>query len=221
MGPRKRIPEEWAEILQPNIAYCITCQPYEGGEEVWIFGRRTSLDCLMDDLRVPEAVRDDVADRLHCFHCGRVSFDRWEDYGEKSEWEVEADHRWDEWHRRFEGQVDEFAVHLQTLPYLGLSHPIGRKIQSAIREFPKIDLERKPWWRARKPGGAKAFTSDDLRPPSPRHARAEGRFNHYGQSVFYLAVSPSRPPCGKLSISRKVKGLRGCSSLNLHSSVGS
>lgn len=42
------------------------------------------------------------------------------------------------------------------------------------------------WWRARKAEGARVFILQDLQPPPAHEARSEGRFNHYGQSVFYL-----------------------------------
>lgn len=189
MGRRTRTPEQWAERVQPQIAYCITCQPYEGGDEVWVFGIRSCLNDLMDHVGVPEADRDGVAELLHCPHCGRDAFERWDDYGEKPEEEIEADRRWAEWHHKFEGRVEEFAAHLEQFPYLGLNHPIGRKITATIRAFPKANLEASSWCRARRPDGARVFSVADLRPPSPRDARAEGRFNHFGQSVFYLAES--------------------------------
>ena len=189
MARRKRTPEEWAERVQPHIAYCIYCQPYEGGEEVWVFGIRSALDDLMEEIGVPEADRDDVAELLHCQFCGRDTFERWEDYGEKPREEIEADRRWATWRDKFEPRVEDFAAHLQRFPYLGLNHPIGRKIASTIRDFPKTDLEARTWCRARRPDGARVFGPADLNPPSPRDARAEGRFNHYGQSVFYLAES--------------------------------
>ncbi|HEV2147429.1 MAG TPA: RES family NAD+ phosphorylase [Longimicrobiaceae bacterium] len=143
----------------------------------------------MDHVGVPEGDRDEVAELLLCPHCGRDSFERWDDYGEKPEEEIEADRRWATWREKFEGRVEDFAAHLRRFPYLGLNHPIGRKISSTIRDFPKTGLGAQSWCRARRPDGARVFGPMDLNPPPPRHAHAEGRFNHYGQSVFYLAES--------------------------------
>jgi hypothetical protein len=91
MGRRMRSPEEWAARIQSRISFCIYCQPYEGGEAVWVLGLQTPLEDLMEEVRVPEQDRDEVASMLHCLNCGRDSFDRGDDYGEKSPEEIEAD----------------------------------------------------------------------------------------------------------------------------------
>lgn len=188
MGRRKS-PEEWADRVQPRIAYCITCQPHEGSEAVWVFGHRNSLEYLMAEVGVPEKERKMVASLLHCLNCGRDSLDRWDDYGEKSTAEIEADLRWAEWHNRFKPAVEQFAEHLERFPYLGLQHSMGRKIASSIGKFPRALLPGGYWWRARRPDGARVFRAEDMAPPPPKDARAEGRFNHYGQSTFYLSKS--------------------------------
>jgi hypothetical protein len=51
-------------------------------------------------------------------------------------------------------------------------------------------IDEGEWWRGRCPDGDRRFTSKDLLPPPPPGPRAEGRFNHFGQSVFYLSSAP-------------------------------
>jgi hypothetical protein len=95
--------------------------------------------------------------------------------------------RWDEWTRRFAEDVQAFGDHLTKYPYLGLKHPIGRRIASSLTKFPTAILEKGTWWRARKAQGKRIFSKKDLFAPPPKLARAEGRFNHFGQVVLYLA----------------------------------
>lgn len=45
-------------------------------------------------------------------------------------------------------------------------------------------VESGVWWRARGADGPRIFHTTDMQPPRPVDAKAEGRFNHFGQSVF-------------------------------------
>ena len=44
---------EYSDELLSAIVSCPSCQPWEGGP-VWVIGRRTSLDEVMDDCGVPD-----------------------------------------------------------------------------------------------------------------------------------------------------------------------
>lgn len=176
--------EKYRELIQPNIAYCITCQPYDGGDVIWIFGERTDLEELFDEYEIPDNLREELAANLQCQSCGR-ELCRNDDIGLKTKSELEADRRWNDWHQNYDWKIDEFGDFLETYPYLGLNHEIGEKLHSTISNFPKTDIKEEIWWRARKPMDGKRLSIEDMYPP--RFPEAEGRFNHYGQSVFYLA----------------------------------
>jgi hypothetical protein len=176
--------EKYQELIQPHIAYCITCQPYDGGDVVWIFGDRTNLEELFDKYKIPDDLREEISVNLHCQHCER-ELCRYDDIGLKTQIELEADRRWDDWHQNYDWKIEEFGDFLEKYPYLGLNHEIGEKLHSTISNFPKTDIKEEIWWRARKPKGGKKLSMKDMYPP--RFPKAEGRFNHYGQSVFYLA----------------------------------
>ncbi|MBA3557367.1 MAG: RES family NAD+ phosphorylase [Gemmatimonadaceae bacterium] len=75
-------------------------------------------------------------------------------------------------------------------PYLGLSHPAGRTIYDVLCKAPATRIDSGKWWRARRPEGAIALNLSDLLPPDAGKVQSEGRFNHFGQRVFYLASSP-------------------------------
>lgn len=176
--------KKYLELIQPHIAYCDTCQPYDGGDVVWIFGECTNLEDLFDEYDVPDNLREELVDNLHCQNCGR-DLCRDDKIGLKTHTELEADRRWDDWHQNYDWKIDEFADFLEKYPYLGLNHEIGKKLHSTISNFPKTDIKEEIWWRARKPLNGKRLSIEDMYPP--KFPKAEGRFNHYGQSVFYLA----------------------------------
>ena len=175
------------EIIQNEVSYCDYCQPYDGGESVWIFGYKRCLDELFDDYNIPEKWRENIASKLVCPFCGSDVFSRYSDYGEKTSIELEADERWNQWYAKYASNLSDFAHYLESFPYLGLSHPIGIQIQKAIQSFPTVQIKNKTWYRARKPDGSKLFTCENMMPPTAKNAKSEGRFSHYGQSVLYLA----------------------------------
>lgn len=195
MTPRARTATErvarWVERLDPLVLYCENDQPYDNEDEelIWVQGHRVSVGDFLADKGVAEALYEAVAAELSCRECGRTSFGLWDDIGLETADERDHRERWAKWDRKYSGHVEEFAKHLEAYPYLGLAHPIGRRIQKAIAAFPRTTLGKREWWRARKPDGARRFTSKDMSPPPPDKAMSEGRFNHYGQVVFYLASS--------------------------------
>jgi hypothetical protein len=81
--------------------------------------------------------------------------------------------------------IEAFADHLERFPYLGLAHPVGKRIAAAVAEAPKTTLDDAEWHRARLPQGPERYGPKDLGPPPV--TPSEGRFNHHGQTVFYLA----------------------------------
>jgi hypothetical protein len=84
-----------------------------------------------------------------------------------------------------EEALEEFAAHLARFPYLGLSHPVGRRIVAAVHHAPRTQLAAADWHRARLPNGPERHGPEALGPPPATWS--EGRFNHFGQTVFYLA----------------------------------
>jgi len=83
--------------------------------------------------------------------------------------------------------VEALGAHLARFPYLGLAHPVGRRIRDLVGRAPKVTLETALWYRARVPDGPERRRAAEMGPPPANWS--EGRFNHHGQTVFYLASS--------------------------------
>jgi len=84
-------------------------------------------------------------------------------------------------------EMAALGAHLSRFPYLGLDHPVGRRILEAVHHAPKVTLKEALWHRARLPDGPEQLTAAQMGPPPANWT--EGRFNHHGQTVFYLASS--------------------------------
>ncbi|MCZ6626005.1 MAG: RES domain-containing protein [Deltaproteobacteria bacterium] len=184
---RRRDIDSLVEQVQQQITHCITCQPYEGGEAVWIFGSRTDIDDVLDSCSVPERLKDEVLSQINCPGCG-ASIERPCDVGIKHDFEIEYDETLERAERRYESKLYDFSHFLQRVPYLGANHPLGKAILRTIKKFPKRSVERRSWFRGRRVVDGRSISTDDLRPPDPEQiAIPEGRFNHYGQAYWYLA----------------------------------
>jgi len=82
-------------------------------------------------------------------------------------------------------ELAALGAQMARYPYLGLEHPVGRRILAAVKRAPKVVLAQALWHRARLPNGPERLTPADMGPPPANWT--EGRFNHHGQTVFYLA----------------------------------
>jgi len=45
--------DDWVALVQPHVDYCITCQPYDGGEAIWVLGDECYMEDLLGDFDVP------------------------------------------------------------------------------------------------------------------------------------------------------------------------
>ncbi len=146
------------------------------------------MEDFLSNLDVPEELQEEVASRLCCNNCG-ASLDMTCDVDTKSAAELEDEQRsvecWTAWKTEYEPKLKDFTQFLSQYPYLGCDHEFGQHILDEISRFPSIVIDGESWWRARKPDGARAFSSADLCPP--KAPSSEGRYSHYGQQVFYLA----------------------------------
>ncbi len=169
------------------MAYCYNCQPRESGEYIWVLGNQIEMTDFLMDQGVPESKREEVASGLYCLNCGTEQ-DLSSEIGQKSAEEELADEQWDQWRSEYAPKLEEFVDWLTKYPYLGTDHPLGREFLEQIAEFPTSTFTRDRWWRARRVEGPSRLVPKDMGPP-PKPPRSEGRYNHHGQRVFYLASS--------------------------------
>ena len=191
--PRKKREDklrEYIEEAQEEIAYCLNCQARDSGEWVWVWGRRYEMgDFLGGYLEIPKEYWEEVAESLVCPHCGS-ELSMWDDVGLPTEDEKKIQAKWKEWHEKYDWKFEEFYSFLEKYPYLGSHHDLGKEIFNKILTLPVCSINGEPWYRARKIQDGKLRKTLGMYPPDPdSYEISEGRFNHFGQRVFYLAES--------------------------------
>lgn len=187
-GSKRETASGWIRKIQPEVAYCLNCQPHEDGESVWVQGDKQDMEDLLMEFHVPETLRDDVARGLNCQNCG-CGLDRGSDIGRKTAEEREWDAMHAEWRRKYEPKLNDFVRWMTNHPYLGLHHELGRQFMEEIPTFPTRRWNKDQMWhRARAVWGAAIPSLDEMGPPTEAPP-CEGRFSHHGQIVFYLADS--------------------------------
>lgn len=170
---------------------CESCQPYDKEDEevIWCDGDRVSIESLLDSHRVPESKHEETASHLHCPNCDG-SFSLGDDVGVRTSEDREREQIVREWATKLAPRFADFTAHLERVPLLGATHVIGKKVVRLIGKFPQASLDlTETWWRARAINAATPLTISELGPPPANECRSEGRFNHYGQRVFYVASS--------------------------------
>lgn len=186
------IPQKYYNKIKSKIAYCSGCQPIDNEEEegfYWILGDRISFIDLLEELGVPEKYYKETDEMFNCPNCGST-IPIYADVGIKSAYEIDHDKKYHHISRKIEPSIIDFALYLERFPYLGSLHPVGKRINKEIAGFPRISIQNKVWYRARRVSEDRIYTNEDMKPPNPKKvAIGEGRFNHFGQSSLYLGNS--------------------------------
>lgn len=180
--------EKYKERTQKLLKYCITCQPYDGGDYIWIIGNETTIDEIFDHVNCPEKHREDIAAHLYCPNCGNSGFEQYDVAGTEDVSILEEDKMFKSLFSRYGSKLADFRSHLEKYPSLALAHPMGRKIQKEIRnsKVDAIEVNQKGWSRARIVSRPDVFKKSDMTAPGIGMSSG-GRFHHSGQSVLYLA----------------------------------
>jgi hypothetical protein len=179
------------EDLAAEIESCQYCPENKESDIGFMLGDAMEIQELFSQAGVDEDDMESYLPLISCPNCGigGTDFSLTDEVGMPTSEELLHRERWNEWTRELRPRVDEFAAQLARFPFLGGIHDVGREILNSIPTFPRITLSARQWWRARKADGARVFTLADLQPPPHGEAAAEGRFNHYGQSVCYLGAT--------------------------------
>lgn len=182
--------ERYREKVQVLLKYCVTCQPYDGGDYVWIHGEKTTVDEIMDSVNCPEKYRDDIAEHLHCPNCGSSSIERYGTVGTEDRYRIAEEERYNRILKQYADKIEGFRKHIEDYPSLALDHPMGRKIYKEVvqRRAESVTVTPSKWSRARVVDRPDVFDSKDLHAPGIGLSSG-GRFHHPGQSVLYIADS--------------------------------
>lgn len=178
------------EKVQKLLRYCVTCQPYDGGDYIWIHGEKTTVEDIMDNLNCPEKYREDIVEHLHCPNCGSTSIELNGPVGTEDRYRLYEEARNKKLLMKYANKIQDFKSHIEQYPSLALAHPMGKKIFTDVinKKADSITITTQKWSRARVVEHSIVLESKDLHAPSVGLSSG-GRFHHPGQSVLYLADS--------------------------------
>ncbi|MDH8679497.1 RES family NAD+ phosphorylase, partial [Fusibacter bizertensis] len=173
--------------IQEEIQYCTYCQPYDGGECIWILGIKVELNDLFDEYDVPEKSRENIAHHLLCPGCGHSDFEEYEIVGLEERFDKDTRLRLQEIEKTYGTKLDELIEYVKLYPTLILNNSLGRKISKEIssNNISSTSINGM-WYRARVVSEGKVYGYDDLHVPQIGIPN-EGRYNHSGQSFLYIA----------------------------------
>lgn len=187
--------ESYRQRVQAQVKYCPTCQPYDEGDYIWIFGEETTLKEIFRDLNVPERYWEDIAAHIHCDNCGASGFGPWDTVGTEDRCDILRQKHLKAAERKYGKQVDKLQEYLEQYPFLTLSAPLGRTIYREITQGkPPTCIIQGEWFRTRRKKDRGNFSLKDMKAP-PIGCAGDGRYNHAGQSVMYLSEDLETSMC--------------------------
>ena len=172
--------------IQADIHYCLNCQARDSGDWVWLSGERYDLEDLFDDHKINENLRDKISAHLNCPSCGS-DLNRYDEIGLEEKYDKEIKKHLKEAKRKYAKRINKLSLNIKKYPTLSLTLPLGKSIYTEIKslKLPKCQVDGK-FFRARKISDSRIMSNDDFLAP-PIGKPEEGRFNHSGQSHFYIS----------------------------------
>lgn len=180
--------EKLKEKVQNDIHYCLNCQARDSGDWIWVMGQRYDLERLLSDHKVPEKSIDKIVEYLHCPYCG-TDLDRYDEIGLEDLADQIINSHLKEANKKYGKSINQFHENIKRFPTLALQSTLAKKIFKEIKEKHLATCSIKgKWFRARILSDSKVLEAEDFLAP-PIGKPQEGRFNHSGQSHFYIANS--------------------------------
>lgn len=181
--------EEIREIIQSQIEYCILCQARDSGEWIWIWGERTDIYELFSDYELSDQEISNICDNLSCPNCGADNFDISSEIGLKPQFEIVSEEIIKNSDEKFSKEINVLQRHATNFPFLIYQNETAQKIFDELSQakFPLTEIKGK-FYRVREVKSSEIILSEKMKNPPIGKSHA-GRFNHPGQSHYYLSKS--------------------------------
>ncbi len=187
------LPQNLVDDLLGQLTGCIACNSHYDREDndYYFYAPSESFEQLLDDIGFSETEKEIIYENAKCPNCGcdldsesEITIDEY--YYEEKKYKQYINKITNE----IKPKIEDFYEYLIKYPFLGYKHEIGQEILKGINDLNIITLKNQNYYRARFPDGGNIFTQENMLPPNPEVvAISEGRFNHYGQSHWYLGNS--------------------------------
>lgn len=186
------IPKKYLEKIKNCLVCCFCDQPYDREDDEYYFvdGQQYEFNELLYELSIPEKWHSKIYEIIKCPVCGN-DLDCYTDVcvdfslGEKEKYNRILERL----SEKSKARIEEFYEYLCKYPYLGAFHKIGKELIKGIESLDTITIKDQNWYRARMVSESRIYTKNDMMPPPKTAIISEGRFNHYGQSHFYMGES--------------------------------
>lgn len=186
------IPKKYLNKIKNCLVSCFCDQPYDKEDDEYYFvdGQQYEFNELLSELDIPEKWHEKIYETIRCPVCGN-DLDAFTDVcvdfslAEKEKYNFILNSI----SEKSKPKIEEFYNFLCKYPYLGAFHKIGKELIRGIEILETITIKNQECYRARIPSDSSIFTQKDMYPPPQTATIPEGRFNHYGQSHFYLGNS--------------------------------
>lgn len=201
------LPQKLIDELLGRMTGCVYCNSTYDREDdtYYYYSQVLTVEDLLDDIGFTEKQKDKLYTELCCPNCGC-------ELDSESEITVDEYYFEEKYHAKYiekltkvvKPEIIEFNNYLIKYPYLGCKHKIGKRLIKDISNLSKMSIEEAIYFRARAPHGNEIFTITSMLPPDPNDSKVtitEGRFNHFGQSHWYLGNS--KQLCGAESSHKK------------------
>lgn len=184
--------ELWSNLIEDFFRYCENCnenEPNTEAERFWPVGDKTTFQDLLTSFQIVPEIHQEIAQNTICPNCtGAMTLETMIELPSKQE-----DDFYDEQKKATKAarpKLAKFEDFLNKYPYLGASHRIGKQIIREIRDMPFKQIENEIWYRSRCFSTETAISHKEMLPPNQNKiVIGEGRFNHFGQSHYYLGDS--------------------------------
>ncbi|OJF77178.1 MAG: hypothetical protein BKP49_03315 [Treponema sp. CETP13] len=188
------MPQKFKKLMAEKLVSCQHCQPRDAKtkkKSTWVYGSPIQFSDFISELGIPKEFHDSIYNEACCPNCGR-RLDEFTMVGEKSKSEMRMEKLIQERiysiNNTIYPELNKFCQYLERYPFLGAYHKTGQQIITDLQKIKTITIKDEIWFRGREPEGVKMFYLKDLLPPPPDEVRInERRYNHAGQSHFYLS----------------------------------
>lgn len=183
------IPKKYLSKIAKCLTGCLCSVPYDKEDDEYYFinDNHCEFETLLEDLDIPQKWHEQIYEELRCPNCGcsldsmtEVTFD----------YTIVEQRKYNQIISALTSKsskiINEFHDYLAKYPYLGANHPTGKDLIKGLKVLETITIENQFYYRARLISESKLFGRADMEPPPISVPIPEGRFNHYGQSHFYL-----------------------------------
>ncbi|MBR4791736.1 MAG: RES family NAD+ phosphorylase [Treponema sp.] len=187
------LPKKKLEELLGTLTGCEACNSTYDREDDrnYFYEPDENFESLLDDIGFTDAQKETIYNNIKCPNC-HCDLDGFSQVTINEYYKEEKSHKnyIEKIASNAETKIKNFYDYIIKYPYLGCNHKVGKQIIKNIETLEKISIDNKIFYRAREPKNSEIFTCNHMLPPSPEMVPiSEGRFNHYGQSHWYLGDS--------------------------------